>query len=65
VGEADLGAAGGVHGLASEDEDIRAFALPLGEAMALVALGEINCGPLLVTLLWLEREAARLAEDWR
>ncbi len=65
VGEGDLAAAGGVHGLASEDEDIRALVLPLGEAMDLVALGEINCGPLLVTLLWLDREAGRLAADWR
>jgi len=64
VGEADLGAAGGIHGLASEDEDIRAHVLPLAEAMALAAAGEVNNAPLLLSLLWLEREADRLVAAW-
>ncbi len=34
VGEADLGGAGGLFGLAHENEDIRAFIVPLDEALA-------------------------------
>jgi nudix-type nucleoside diphosphatase (YffH/AdpP family) len=64
VGEADLGAAGGVHGLDSEDEDIRTLVLPLDEALALMRAGVINNAPLLVTLLWLAAEAEHLAERW-
>jgi nudix-type nucleoside diphosphatase (YffH/AdpP family) len=64
VGEADLEAAGGVHGLAEEHEDIRVIVLPLGEALELVAAGEVNVGPLLVSLLWLAGQADRLASAW-
>lgn len=64
VGEADLAAAGGVHGLASEDEDIRTLVVPLEAAVAAMRSGEINNAPLLVSLLWLELHHARLAADW-
>ena len=65
VGEADLAGAGGVHGLAEEDEDIRALVLPFDEAMALVRDGEVNNGPLLISLLWLAGNAERLSAVWR
>jgi nudix-type nucleoside diphosphatase (YffH/AdpP family) len=64
VGEADLGAGGGVHGLAAEDEDIRTMAVPLTRAFAALASGEVNNAPLLVSLLWLERHHERLATEW-
>ncbi|MFO1106599.1 MAG: NUDIX domain-containing protein [Amaricoccus sp.] len=65
VGEADLsGAGGGWHGLDAEQEDIRSLVVPLPEAMAAVASGEINNAPLLVSLLWLAANAARLRADW-
>ena len=64
VGEADLGAAGGVHGLASEDEDIRTLVVPLAQAFAAVGSGEVNNAPLVISLLWLERHHARLAAEW-
>ncbi len=64
VGEADLSGAGGRHGLESEDEDIRALVLPLGEALAAVESGEVNNSPLLISLLWLEKHRARLASIW-
>lgn len=64
VGEADLGAAGGLHGLAGEDEDIRVLVLPLGEAMALCRAGLIRNGPLLVSLHWLAAEGDHLAALW-
>ena len=64
VGEADLGTAGGTHGLADEHEDIRTLVVPLDAALAAVASGEINNAPLLVSLLWLRANAERLAAAW-
>ncbi|HET9067411.1 MAG TPA: NUDIX domain-containing protein, partial [Amaricoccus sp.] len=48
VAEADLAAAGGVHGLAEEHEDIRALVVPLEDALAAIETGEINTSPLMV-----------------
>ncbi|HMQ92969.1 MAG TPA: NUDIX domain-containing protein [Amaricoccus sp.] len=64
VGEADLGAAGGVHGLDEEHEDIRGFVAPLDAALATVASGEANNAPLLVSLLWLALNRHRLVAEW-
>ncbi len=64
VAEADLGAAGGTHGLAEEHEDIRAFVVPLDAALSAVASGEINAAPLMISLLWLELHADRLVTAW-
>ncbi|MEL6677194.1 MAG: NUDIX domain-containing protein [Pseudomonadota bacterium] len=64
VGEADLTEAGGIYGLAEEMEDIRAFVLPFEEAMAGVASGEINTGPLVMTLYWLALNRDRLRVAW-
>lgn len=61
VAEADLpDSAAGVAGLASEGEDIRAHVIGLDRLMALVASGEAENGPLLVSALWLETHRARL-----
>lgn len=66
VGEADLGEADGrVHGLAEEDEDIRAIVLPLERALELAATGEVNNAPLLLSLFWLQVHAERLIAEWR
>ena len=64
VGEADLAGTDGVFGLATEDEDIRAFAVPMDEALAGIASGEINNGPAILSLFWLQANRARLALDW-
>lgn len=61
LGLADLPeTAPGRGGLASEHEDIRTHVLTFDAAMALVASGEINIGPLVLMLLWLQRERPRL-----
>lgn len=65
IGQADLSASGGVFGVAGEDEDIRAFTVPLETAMHAVASGEINNGPAILSLLWLDANRARLREQWR
>jgi len=64
VGEADLGSAGGVFGLPEEHEDIRAQVVPLAEALAAVESGEIDAAPLMLSLGWLEKHAARLRASW-
>ncbi len=64
VGEAELGHAGGLHGLAGENEDIRALVLGFEDAMAAVSDGAVNTGPALVSLLWLAANRARLRADW-
>jgi nudix-type nucleoside diphosphatase (YffH/AdpP family) len=64
VGEADLGGAGGVFGLPEEHEDIRALVVPLADALAACASGEINTAPLLLSLFWLDRNAERLRRAW-
>jgi nudix-type nucleoside diphosphatase (YffH/AdpP family) len=64
IGEADLGADGGVHGLAAEDEDIRTIVVPLARAFAALASGEVSNAPLLVSLLWLQRHHRKLAAGW-
>ncbi len=50
----------GQGGLATEDEDIRTHVLSFDEAMELVTSGEANNGPLVLILLWLQRERDRL-----
>ncbi|MGR3453044.1 gamma-glutamylcyclotransferase [Pseudooceanicola sp.] len=54
----DLPSGGG--GLADEGEDIRTLLLSFDEAMDLVSSGEANDGPLILLMLWLQRERPRL-----
>ena len=52
--------AAGVFGVAEEAEDIRGHLISFDQAMALVTSGEVQNAPLLLTLLWLQRERGRL-----
>ncbi|WP_170317528.1 NUDIX domain-containing protein [Paroceanicella profunda] len=64
VAQAELGGAGGVHGLEIEGEDIRAFTLPLDDALAAVRSGEIANGPLVLSLFWLAAQRETLRAAW-
>lgn len=64
VGEADLADAGGLFGVAHEHEDIRAFVVPLDEALAGVASGEIDNAPAILSLFWLAQNRDRLRASW-
>jgi nudix-type nucleoside diphosphatase (YffH/AdpP family) len=64
VAEADLSAAGGNHGLACEHEDIHTLVVPREHATALIATGEANNAPLLVSLMWLQAHHDRLSREW-
>lgn len=50
----------GVFGMEGEAEDIRGHLLGYDEFSAMLASGEIDNGPLLVTAFWLQRERQRL-----
>ena len=52
--------AAGVFGLEEEAEDIRGHLLGFDAFMELVASGEIDNAPLILTALWLQRERGRL-----
>lgn len=64
VAEADLGGAGGVFGVATENEDIRAFAVPFETALAGIASGEIANAPAVMSLFWLQLHCERLRAEW-
>lgn len=65
VGIADLSGAGGVHGLASEQEDIRVHVLPFGQAFAMIEDGSARNAPLILSLQWLSAHRERLQGTYR
>ncbi len=56
----DAGDAGGIHGLADENEDIRVAVMPFAEAMAAVNDGRIVASPAVIALQWLALNRDRL-----
>lgn len=50
----------GVFGVEGEAEDIRGHLISFEQMMAMVASGEIENAPLILTALWLQRERSRL-----
>jgi ADP-ribose pyrophosphatase len=64
VAEADSSIAGGVHGLAVENEDIRVEVMKADAAIALLDAGEIEAGPAVVGLLWFARHHQRIRREW-
>lgn len=57
----DLAGAGGLHGLAHEDEDIQVQVLPAATAFAWVAEDKVTAVTALVALLWLQARPDRPA----
>ncbi len=58
--DVDADGAGGIHGLASEDEDIRVHVLPFAAAYAKVVEGAIDSAIPIVALQWLALHRDRL-----
>lgn len=52
----------GVHGLETENDDIRTHFLSFADAMGLIHSGEADNGPLILSLYWLAANRARLRE---
>jgi ADP-ribose pyrophosphatase len=65
VAEVTAPAAGGVFGVAHEDEDIRTLVLPAATAFEMVADGRIIAANGLIPLLWLQAHRERLRREWQ
>ena len=63
-GRVDAGAAGGIHGLADEDEDIKVVVKPYAEAELLLRAGRIDNAFTLLALYWLAANRLELRRLW-
>ncbi len=63
-GKADLGVAGGIHGLAHEHEDIRVLVLPTDAALDLLAAGRVENATAVIALQFLALNRERLRRAW-
>ena len=63
-GEVDASAAGGIHGLESEGEDIRVEVLTADAVISELYGGRINCTSALVAVQWFAMNRARLRAQW-
>jgi ADP-ribose diphosphatase len=64
-GRVDSRGAGGIHGLASEHEDIKVVVKNFAQVATLVARGHIQNGPTLLALQWFAANRAQLRRRWR
>lgn len=64
-GRVNAAGAGGVHGLADENENIRVLVLAVDEARALLDAGRFENAITVIALQWLLLHRARLKEMWR
>ena len=65
VGRTDVQGIGGIHGLASEGEDIRVAVHPLDEALAMLNDGRIVFAPAAVALQWLALNRDEIVARWQ
>jgi ADP-ribose pyrophosphatase len=63
-GRVDARAAGGIHGLADENEDIRVVVKTIAELEAMLEAGEIETGHTLICCYWLLRHRDELRRKW-
>lgn len=61
----DARKAGGVHGLADENEDIKVHVFDSATAFAAVRSGRINNAATIIALQWLELNLAKVREQWQ
>jgi len=60
----DASKAGGIHGLDSENEDIKVHVLSAEKAFALLSCGQINNAITLIGLQWLQQHKTLLQQQW-
>ncbi len=63
-GKADTEGGGGIHGLPTEGEDIRARVFTFQGAMELLAAGRINSATPIVALQWLALNRDSVRRKW-
>jgi ADP-ribose pyrophosphatase len=64
-GRTETAGLGGIHGLAAEGEDIRAFVMALDAAVALVNEGKVTNIAAAVSVQWLALNRERVRQIWR
>ena len=64
-GHVDANDVGGFHGLASEGEYIRAFAMHVEQAFSWLANGRIENGMTIIALQWLKLNFTQIQDKWR
>lgn len=64
IGEVDAGHAGGIHGLAQEDEDILVHVVSRQQAYQWVNSGRIDNAASIIALQWLQLNYAELRRMW-
>jgi ADP-ribose pyrophosphatase len=64
-GRVDARNAGGIHGLAHENEDIKVVVLPYREAMRQLRDDKIQNGLTILALYWLAANRTRLRRNWK
>ena len=60
----DARTAGGIHGLAEENEDIRVVVKTVAELEAMLLAGQIETGHTLICCYWLLRHRDRIRREW-
>src|SRR5436305_5410128 len=63
-GRVDSSSAGGVYGVAEEDEDIRVVVKTMAELEAMLDAGRIETGHTLLCVYWLFRHRDRVRQAW-
>lgn len=63
-GRVDSGAAGGIHGLAEEHEDIEVVVLDLKEVTQAITSGVINNAMTIIAIQWLQLNKPAVLEIW-
>lgn len=64
-GRCDASNAGGIHGLETENEDIRTFTVTVDEALVLLQEGKIKTSPAIISLQWLLLNRGWLKQLWQ
>jgi ADP-ribose pyrophosphatase len=64
-GKVDSAGAGGIHGLADEQEDIRVLVVPYAEAIDRLDAGRVTNAGAIIALGWLARHHDEIVERWR
>lgn len=64
-GRVDASDIGGIHGLSSECEDIRAHSLSVDEAYQWIQEGKIKTAPAIIALQWLQLNREWLKQLWQ
>ena len=65
LGRVDASAAGGVHGLPEEHEDIRVFTVTSAQLRALLDSGKVENATALLAIQWYFLNKDRVAAAWR